>query len=406
MNSKTETPGEFKTTVTFCRGETPEETVNGLTYLIARSKYINEHPDLYRDQSGLVIPTFEEEFQARLLLAQGCAEMAERGEGPASPYFSDLLRVYQAGFIAEYVWLFLAQPTWPAEAQPKNLPAFIGWVKQNGRQHVVKLFGGVKLERDAPETSRTEVPLSIQNAGGAEFAKATAEALADAQAGQSVEATRKVNAIHQGARALQTDLAATYVCFQNQRECNYFLTSHPQLRRIRVLDWCVANAFYLKAFLLSQERRFPEALVCLEELIRLAPLAAPALREQGFVLGRLGRPRESLAAYGSAWAIASRLPSNLDEAGLALRGMAVALVDLGELERAEKLLQDSLLIEPGNATAARELAYIARVKREGKPSNQQFNIYTRGLSPNGSSMSPGGEPGLSGPDPGPGSESK
>ena len=383
MNNKTQTPGAFKVTVIFCRGETFEETANGLACLTARSKYITEHPDLYRDQTGMVVPTFEEELQARLLLAQSCAEKARRGEPPSSPYLSDLLRVYEAGFIAEYVWLFLAQPTWPAEAQPQNLPAFIGWVTQNFRQHVVKTFGGVKIERDASQATPTEVPLDIQNAGGAEFAKAAAEALADARAVQRPEAARKVNAIHQGAQALQTDPGATYVCFQNQRECDFFLAGHRQLRRIRVLDWCVANAIYLKAFLLSQERHFPEALVCLEELIRLAPLAAPALREQGFVLAHLGQPRESLAAYAGAWAIASRLPSNLDQAGQALRGMAVALVDLGELDRAEKLLHDSLLVEPGNPRATHELAYIAQVKREGKPSNPQLNTYTRGLSPNG-----------------------
>src|SRR5262249_39720900 len=148
--------------------------------------------------------------------------------------------------------------------------------------------------------------------------------------------------VHRIARVLQKEQGATYLCFQNQLELNFFLLGHPETRAIRVLAWCIAEALYLKGFLLSQRERFTEALACLEELIGLAPLMARAHGERGFVLTRLGRHKEALAAFSQAWDLATRLPTNSREAGPALRGMAVVLVEVGELDRAEKLLHDSL----------------------------------------------------------------
>ena len=83
-----------------------------------------------------------------------------------------------------------------------------------------------------------------------------------------------------------------------------------------------------------------------------------------FVLSQVRRPQEAAAAYTRAWELASRLPENAIAAGPALRGLAVACVDLGDLERAEKLLRDSLVINPGNPVATRELDYIPQRRLE------------------------------------------
>ena len=122
---------------------------------------------------------------------------------------------------------------------------------------------------------------------------------------------------------------------------------------------------FLNAFALSKAGRGGEALAAIEEAAKLAPLYAHAQVEKGFILNRLRRPQESLAAYTRAWELATRLPENLDFAGVALRGQASVWIDLGDFDRAEKLLRDSLVIEPGNVVANNELTFIAR-RRGGK----------------------------------------
>jgi Flp pilus assembly protein TadD len=46
----------------------------------------------------------------------------------------------------------------------------------------------------------------------------------------------------------------------------------------------------------------------------------------------------------------------------ALRGIGVSLIELGELDRAETALRESLEVEPGNALAQNELLYISNLR--------------------------------------------
>ena len=58
----------------------------------------------------------------------------------------------------------------------------------------------------------------------------------------------------------------------------------------------------------------------------------------------------------SAWA----------EAGPTLRGMAVAHVELGDFERMEKLLRESLVLDTGNPVAENELTNIAMLRLQAR----------------------------------------
>jgi tetratricopeptide (TPR) repeat protein len=189
---------------------------------------------------------------------------------------------------------------------------------------------------------------------------------AAAHRGAVDEALHLFGTFNSAVQSLRKESDAVYVCFRSQRELNYFIASQPDLLKVRVLDWCVAWGMFLKAFALSKAGRFGEALQSVEEAAKLAPLYAHAQVERGYILNRLGRAQEALAAYARAWELVARLPENLESAGAALRGQAVALVELGDLDRAEKLLRDSLVVEPGNTVANNELTYIAH-RRSGKP---------------------------------------
>ena len=101
------------------------------------------------------------------------------------------------------------------------------------------------------------------------------------------------------------------------------------------------------------------------------------MAKKGYLLMRLRRPQEALAAYMNAWNLVARHPEQLDQAGPALRGQAVALVEMGDLAGGEKLLRDSLILEPANNAAKHELAYIEG-HRSGavKPANAGFTVFS------------------------------
>jgi Flp pilus assembly protein TadD len=86
--------------------------------------------------------------------------------------------------------------------------------------------------------------------------------------------------------------------------------------------------------------------------------------ERGAVLDTLHRSSDALADFDEALAIPS-LPAAM-RAKL-LRGRGYALTDLGRLEDAEKAYRDSLSLQPNNAVAISEIAYIAHLKSGGAP---------------------------------------
>ena len=51
---------------------------------------------------------------------------------------------------------------------------------------------------------------------------------------------------------------------------------------------------------------------------------------------------------------------------MALRGMGYTLIDTGNLDKAEKVLKESLVIDPGNKVAESELEYIRKLRMSGR----------------------------------------
>src|ERR1700722_19443320 len=98
---------KFKVDIIIDATQKPEEAAIWLFYPMARSMYITEHPELYDGQSGMIIPTFEEEVKGRFMLADGSDNKLKHGQPIPSQYLTELLRVHQAGFLREYVWWYL-----------------------------------------------------------------------------------------------------------------------------------------------------------------------------------------------------------------------------------------------------------------------------------------------------------
>ncbi|HKC58682.1 MAG TPA: hypothetical protein VKB92_01210 [Myxococcales bacterium] len=118
-----------------------------LGYLMARGRFIAEHPDSHPREVGAVIPTFEEEVEARSTATQIYRELRQKDEELAVAYFDDLMRVDSASFMREYVWTYLHQPTWRKVPDNLRLQEFETWCSDNLANHYVVTKGGLRLER-------------------------------------------------------------------------------------------------------------------------------------------------------------------------------------------------------------------------------------------------------------------
>jgi hypothetical protein len=346
----------------------PEAGALWAFYSMARSVFISKHPELYEGQSGIVIPTFEEEVSGRFMLADGAENHEKQGKRVPSQYLTDVLRIHQAGFLREYVWSYFNQPSWPDSQQPEKLISFIVWAMANLGNHCLETSGGVKIVRENPDGNQAvgnSHPTDVQGGGGAELQSLVERMNSVIQKGSHEEAGRLQAEFTQSAKSLRKETDATYCCFQSQRQLNYFLLSQPGLTKVRVMDWGVAWGSYLSAYFLSKLRRFADALSALEDVLKIAPFFAQGWMEKGYIFMSMRRPQEALAGYAQAWKLVMRHPENFNMAGPVLRGQAVVLAELGELDKAEKLLSDSLVVEPRHPLAMAELSYIAQRRMGG-----------------------------------------
>jgi len=119
----------------------------------------------------------------------------------------------------------------------------------------------------------------------------------------------------------------------------------------------------LKAFIAASNRDFQRALDLLNKQIAIAPYAASPYTESGYILNLLKRPAAALEAYEAGLRLAREFESSKTSEAIALRGMGVALIELGQLKKAEAVLRESLKVDPGNAVALNELKYITHVRR-------------------------------------------
>ncbi len=93
------------------------------------------------------------------------------------------------------------------------------------------------------------------------------------------------------------------------------------------------------------------------------------ISERGGALVKLKRLADALADYD----MGLKLVGLQDRPrALLLRDKGFALTEMGRLDDAEKSYRDSLAVDPNNPTAARELAYIAKLRAGGAPTGAQL----------------------------------
>lgn len=122
--------------------------------------------------------------------------------------------------------------------------------------------------------------------------------------------------------------------------------------------WC--EALYMEGYSRVEAKQLALAVEPLKHALEQAPFNAQYANEYGFVLSRLGRLDEGMAAYRQALDAPRLGDENPRHAAVAWRGIGWIHSDRREWDEAEQALRESLKIEPDNAIALGELDYIAQ----------------------------------------------
>jgi hypothetical protein len=118
-----------------------EELPLWLAYLGGRTSYREKHK-LPSPPSGEIIPTFEEEVSARGVAAAFYSVM----KPPRNPYWGDVAKVEKAGFLKQYVWIYLHRPSWSSAERPTDLERFRKWSASNLRSHKSETRGRLMVD--------------------------------------------------------------------------------------------------------------------------------------------------------------------------------------------------------------------------------------------------------------------
>jgi tetratricopeptide (TPR) repeat protein len=157
-------------------------------------------------------------------------------------------------------------------------------------------------------------------------------------------------------------------CATSGIETLAYLTRHatekPQTNAIVVRGWC--DALYLKAYALVELQRLAEAKSALESAIALAPQNSLYLSELGHVYERERDWSKAMQYYKAAeeGAQLAEPPSKARLLARAMRGVGYVLIELGDLDQAERKFTDSLEVEKDNPVAKNELGYIKQLREK------------------------------------------
>ncbi|KQU84770.1 hypothetical protein ASC78_09750 [Variovorax sp. Root318D1] len=167
-------------------------------------------------------------------------------------------------------------------------------------------------------------------------------------------------AIAQYERAYRESGVLAYSARSAPETLLYALEGHKQNIRAQVygVEWGLA--YFLKGFALIDLGRIPEAKAAYEAAIKLSPRNSQYLSERGHIHALERDWLGSLQAFDEALRAVELTPPALNtrEKTRALRGMAFAQVELGNLNAAKALHERVLQIDPANRMSVNELQYI------------------------------------------------
>jgi tetratricopeptide (TPR) repeat protein len=154
---------------------------------------------------------------------------------------------------------------------------------------------------------------------------------------------------------------------RTEREYNFYLmTANNEQKTAHILSEIWSEAYYLKAYALLELKDINKAQSTIKKALSLAPSNSKYLSELGLTYKLQKDWKKALITYSSAEKSAKFFtPKNLykEELLQAKRGIGYSLIELKEMNKAEKVYREILKISPKDKIAQKELNYILELKK-------------------------------------------
>ena len=215
--------------------------------------------------------------------------------------------------------------------------------------------GGAKEVSTTIESAATEYP-------GHEHRVTVNRAVEVATAGKEDLAWQMLEPVLAYCDGLKATGSATLVSVSNTAEEATYIASSDATLPVRFVDMACPMAYKTAGFLAVGARDADAAFEYLDMAQQLAPYWAEPMAERAYFVGHLGDRQASLELYRSALELAEKYPGSAHVKPLVLRGIGYALIELGDLDAAQRSYEESLELDPSSEVAQNELEYI-RQKR-------------------------------------------
>lgn len=221
----------------------------------------------------------------------------------------------------------------------------------------------------APAASAAPAPAAAVNARPTERSAELDEVSRLMRAGKMQEALSLVDAVVQSYEDRYRRGKRQVFSSRSPAEAQAYLTEvgskpapgkEPAEAGVYPSTW--GDAYYLKAYILTELKRLPEAKKAIEAAVALAPRNSAYRAELGQLLLKEKAWDEAAKEFKRAEADARDFsPGTVRnrELGRAIRGQAFVLVEKKDLDGAEKLYNDALKLDANDPVAKAELRYIA-----------------------------------------------
>jgi tetratricopeptide (TPR) repeat protein len=218
------------------------------------------------------------------------------------------------------------------------------------------------------------IALGLGLAGPA-LAKAPNDAEALAKAAQALgsdpaKAVKLVDPIIARSGAMTPADDTVYSCSDNLiGALSSLVTTATPPRKAVVYNAGVCDALFIKGFSMIDMKRGGEAEPFLRRATELAPANAHYLNEYAEWHKSARQWQTSYDLFAKAADLAPQQPVDVRDKRHArsLRGMGFNLIEMGKLEQAEALMNQSLKLEPDSQAAKNELQYIAEQRAKTAP---------------------------------------
>lgn len=198
------------------------------------------------------------------------------------------------------------------------------------------------------------------------------KAVADARAGNNAKALAYLDPMAMAITDRVKKEQDLVFCAQSEAEAKgYLARATAASPNVQFMPSRMCEILFLRAYVLINLHRLPEALDQLRQLIALEPDYPHYLVEYGSALREARELDAALKVYRRAVEIAAPIKEYTLDQAAAWRGVGFVLTEQGDLNGAEEAYRKSLMLAPGHPIAVNEMAYIARLRKTGSKAPPQ-----------------------------------